>query len=68
MIAIFVSQTALDKVLPLPSGVEIGTPIQSLDGRVAICHGFPEEDLAVLIQEGAAMVDSLPEDWQYPQA
>jgi hypothetical protein len=46
-IAVFQSQTELDKVLPLPSNTKIGIPVQSNDGRVAICHAFTEGDLKV---------------------
>lgn len=66
MIAVFTNQTILDSVLPLPSGVQIGTPLQSNDGRVAVCYGFSDEDLIVLNEVGAILVDVLPADWQYP--
>jgi len=66
-IAVFQSQSELDKVLPLPSGTQIGEPAQSEDGRVAICHTFTEEDLAHLTESGAEIREDMPEDWQYPE-
>lgn len=66
-IAIFQSQSELDKVLPLPSGTQIGEPAQSEDGRVAICHTFTEGDLAHLTESGAEIREDMPEDWQYPE-
>jgi hypothetical protein len=66
-IAIFQSQSELDKVLPLPSGTQIGEPAQSEDGRVAICHTFTEGDLEYLVTGGAEIKDTMPEDWQYPE-
>ena len=66
-IAIFQSQSELDKVLPLPSGTQIGEPAQSEDGRVAICHTFTEGDLAHLTESGAEIRETMPEDWQYPE-
>ncbi len=66
MIAAFPNQQALDAVLPLPSGVAIGIPLQGTDGRVAICHRFSEEDLTVLREAGAEIRETLPGDWQYP--
>lgn len=66
-IAVFQSQAELDKVLPLPSGTQIGEPAQSEDGRVAICHTFTEEDLAHLTESGAEIRETMPEDWQYPE-
>lgn len=67
MIAIFVNQATLDAVLPLPSGVAIGLPLQSTDGRVAIIHGFTEEDQYALTEAGATLTDALPGDWQHPE-
>ena len=66
-IAVFQSQSELDKVLPLPSGTQIGEPAQSEDGRVAICHTFTEGDLAHLTESGAEIREDMPEDWQYPE-
>jgi hypothetical protein len=66
-IAIFQSQSELDKVLPLPSGTQIGEPAQSEDGRVAICHTFTEGDLAHLTESGAEIREDMPEDWQFPE-
>jgi hypothetical protein len=65
MIAIFQSQAELEVVLPLPSETQIGIPLQSIDGRVAICHNFSEEDLLVLQEGNAQLAEVLPEDWQY---
>ena len=67
MIAIFPGQQVLDAVLPLPSGVAIGIPLQSQDGRAAIIHGFSEEDLSVLTEHGAEIRDTMPDDWGYPK-
>jgi hypothetical protein len=66
-IAVFQSQSELDKVLPLPSGTQIGEPAQSEDGRVAICHTFTEGDLEYLVTGGAEIRETIPEDWQYPE-
>ena len=66
MIAVFGTGELLNSVLPLPSGVQIGIPLESLDGRVAICHSFSEEDLTVLTYASATITETLPEDWQYP--
>ena len=67
MVIVFPNIEALSNVLPLPSGVEIGVPAQSQDGRVAIEHAFCEEDLAVFgTIEGVVMVEKIPDDWQYP--
>jgi hypothetical protein len=66
-IAVFKTKAELDEVLPLPSNTQIGIPAQSTDGRVAICHTFIEEDLQHLVASGAEIVDTLPEDWQYPE-
>lgn len=66
MIAIFASQQALDAVLPLPSGVAIGIPLQSEDGRVAVIHDFSNDDLTVLIEAGAEIREDMPGDWVYP--
>lgn len=67
MIATFVNQQALDAVLSLPSGVIIGIPLQSTDGRVAVIHQFSEEDLTVLREHGAEIAEDMPGDWQYPE-
>lgn len=67
MIAIFANQTELDKVLPLPSGVTIGIPLQNTDGRVAIIHDFSEDDLGVLRDAGAEIKEDMSEDWVYPE-
>jgi hypothetical protein len=66
-IAVFQSQSELDKVLPLPSGTQIGEPAQSEDGRVAICHTFTEGDLEYLVTGGAEIRETIPEDWQFPE-
>jgi hypothetical protein len=66
-IAVFQSQSELDKVLPVPSGTQIGEPAQSEDGRVAICHAFTEGDLEYLTARGAEIREDMPEDWQFPE-
>lgn len=65
MIAIL-SQTNYDKIKPitLPSGVAIGEPQHSLDGRCAICHGFTDEDIAYLTEHGATMYEVMPIDFE----
>lgn len=65
-IAVFVNQEALDNIPSLPSGVVIGIPVTSQDGRVIICHEFIEEDLRVLRNSGAEIRVDMPEDWVYP--
>ena len=68
MIAIFPNQTVLNEIKPkLPSGVIIGTPLQSTDGRVAICHTFAEADQQEIIRTGGQLLETLPNDWRYPQ-
>ena len=64
MIAIL-SQANYDKIKPiaLPSLVVIGTPIVSIDGRCAICHGFTDEDIAYLAAHGATMYEVMPTDF-----
>jgi len=67
MIIIFNSIEELNAVTsPLPSGVYIGIPLVSLDGRVAISHSFTTEDAQVLFAAGGYEVGSIPADWQYP--
>lgn len=66
MIAIFTSQVALNEIRPkLPSGVTIGTPIQSVDGRVAICHNFVDIDIQEIIANGGQIFNDMPDDWKY---
>ena len=64
MIAIL-SQSAYNAIKPitLPSSVVIGTPIVSVDGRCAICHGFTDEDIAYLVGKGATMYETMPSDF-----
>ena len=64
MIAI-ISQSNYDKIKPvtLPSLVVIGTPIVSIDGRCATCHGFTDEDIAYLVDHGATMYEVMPSDF-----
>ena len=59
------SQANYDKIKPvvLPSGVAIGDPLKSIDGRCAICHGFTEEDIAYLVSKGATMYEEMPSDF-----
>ena len=59
------TQANYDKIKPitLPSGVTIGTPIVSVDGRCAICHGFTDEDIAYLTEHGATMYEVMPTDF-----
>ena len=64
MIAIL-SQSAYNAIKPvtLPSSVVIGTPIVSVDGRCAICHGFTDEDISYLVEHGATMYETMPTDF-----
>ena len=64
MIAIL-SQAAYNAIKPivLPSLVVIGTPIVSVDGRCAICHGFTDEDIAYLVAKGATMFATILADF-----
>jgi hypothetical protein len=65
MIVVFPDLATLQAVpSSLPSGVQIGTPLTSLDGRVAIAHPFTEGDLAVLSAAGT-VVEELPGDWEW---
>lgn len=67
MIAIM-SDSQYNNIIPrLPSGLIVGTPITSTDGRKAICHAFDEQDTAFLQAEGAVLTDRLPDDWQYQE-
>ncbi|MBA1335841.1 MAG: hypothetical protein HPY66_1659 [Firmicutes bacterium] len=70
MIAVFQSAALFDTIRPnLVSGTMIGSPTVSIDGRVAICHPFADEDLAQLqATAGVTLVDELPADWQYPES
>lgn len=63
------TQANYDKIKPvvLPSGVTIGTPIISTDGRCAMCHSFTEEDIAYLEDKGATMYDTMPSDFEVKQ-
>lgn len=63
--AIFSTRDELDAIC-LPSSCIIGIPIQSKDGRVAISHSFTDDDLNYLADMGAEVVETLPDDWQYP--
>ena len=64
-----ISQANYDKIKPvtLPSGVAIGTPIISTDGRCAMCHGFTDEDIAYLVGKGATMYATMPSDFEVKQ-
>ena len=64
-----ISQTNYDKIKPvvLPSGVAIGEPLKSVDGRCAICHGFTDEDVAFLVSKGATMYETMPSDFEVKQ-
>jgi hypothetical protein len=67
-VLIFASLAVKESISSLPSGVVLGVPITSLDGRVACVHGFSEEDLAfALTFDGVSVASRLPDDWQYPQ-
>lgn len=68
MIAIL-TQAEYDAIKPitLPSGVTIGTPITSIDGRCAICHGFTQDDIDYLISKGATMYEVMPSDFEVPK-
>lgn len=50
----------------LYSGVQLGEPLVSEDGRTAYNHSFAEQDVAYLQNLGATMAEALPEDWVYP--
>lgn len=62
------SQADYDKIKPvvLPSGVAIGAPLHSIDGRCAICHGFTQEDVDYLTSKGATMYEVMPSDFVTP--
>jgi len=67
VIAIFTNQAALDNIKPhLPSGIIIGIPLQSADGRVEICNDFTDADRQEIIANGGQIVDVMPDNWQYP--
>ena len=68
MIAILNAE-AYDKIKPvtLPSGVTIGTPIISIDGRCAMCHGFTQDDVDYLVSKGATMYEVMPSDFEVPK-
>ena len=59
------SQANYDKIKPvvLPSGVAIGEPLKSIDGRCAMEHGFTVEDIAYLVEHGATMYETMPTDF-----
>ena len=63
------TQANYDKIKPvvLPSGVAIGEPLHSVDGRCAICHGFTDEDIAYLVEHGATMYEVRPTDFEVKQ-
>ena len=66
-VIVFQLQVALDLLQLLPSGVLVGIPLQSVDGRVAICHPFSEDDLAEFRgMAGVQVLDGLSGDWQWP--
>lgn len=68
MTIVFPDIATLESTLPLPSGTAIGDPLQSIDGRAAICHPFTEEDLAVFVaMPGVLVLEELPADWQCPE-
>ena len=51
----------------VPSGWSLGVPLYSVDGRCALNEDFTTEDIEYLEGfEGVIVVDSLPNDWQYP--
>ena len=62
------TQADYDKIKPitLPSGVAIGEPMKSIDGRCAICHGFTQEDIDYLVSKGATMYEEMPSDFVTP--
>lgn len=63
MIAVM-SEKQYNDILPiLPSGVVVGAPLISPDGRRAICHVFTDEDKAFWTGKGVAITASLPGDW-----
>ena len=68
MIAIL-SQSAYNAIKPvvLPSGVAIGEPLHSIDGRCAMAHGFTDEDIAYLTEHGATMYETTPSDFEVKQ-
>ena len=61
-----ISQSNYDKIKPvvLPSGVAIGEPLKSTDGRCAMEHGFTTEDIAYLVEHGATMYETMPSDFE----
>lgn len=61
--AIFASDSHKSAVLPTPSGVTLGEPRRSVDGRVPCHHSFSDEDVAYLVERGAVVADALPGDW-----
>ena len=67
MTVIFPTLAALSAVPATPSGVTIGTPLQSVDGRCAVCHPFGHEDAAFFAaMPGVVVANELPSDWQPP--
>ena len=44
----------------LPSETILGQPLILVDGTVACCHPFTDDDLAYLVSMGATMYDVLP--------
>ena len=63
------SQADYDKIKPitLTSGVTIGEPLKSLDGRCAMCHGFTDDDIRYLVEHGATMYEQMPSDFEVKQ-
>ena len=63
MIAIFTQLNFIQALPAVPSGTLLGKPLVSKDGRVAVDHGFTDDDQAYLTARGATLCESLPSDF-----
>jgi len=66
LIAAFENQEYLDQVV-FPSGLNIGTSTEGMDGRVAIKYDFVQEDINYMESlENVYLGEDFPADWQFP--
>ena len=66
LIAAFENQQALDQAV-FPSGLNIGTSTEGMDGRVAIKYDFVQMDIEYLESLGNVYLgEDFPSDWQFP--
>ena len=63
MIAIFTQIDFINALPASPSGIILGKPLVAQDGRVAVDHGFTDDDQAYLQAHGATLCESLPSDF-----